>query len=96
MPASPIQVRVIGPHLHLFGQCVNHARRRMRARKRQDRGAGARSRSVLEPRVIMSILGHSTILLTMNTYAMCCRRSRVMPLMQWTGPSMRAMRGLAT
>jgi integrase len=69
MPASPIQVRVIGPHLHLFGQCLNHARRRMRARKRQDRGAGARSRTVLEPRVIMSILGHSTILLTMNTYA---------------------------
>ena len=41
----------------------------MRARKGKTEVHAPRCRTVLEPRVIMSILGHSTILLTMNTYA---------------------------
>jgi hypothetical protein len=62
MPASPIQVRVRGPHLHLFGPVFEPRAPPDASPQRQDRGARARC-----PRVIMSILGHSTILLTMNT-----------------------------
>jgi hypothetical protein len=34
---------------------LNHGRRRMRARKRQDRGAGARSRTVLVSETTLAI-----------------------------------------
>ena len=36
-------------------QCLNHGHRRMRARKRQDRGAGARSRTVLVSETTLAI-----------------------------------------
>ena len=55
MPASPIQVRVLGPHLHLFGPVSEPRAPPDASRKRQDRRAGASSRTVLVSETTLAI-----------------------------------------
>lgn len=55
MPASPIQVRVLGPHLHLFGPVFEPRAPPDASPQRQDRGAGARSRTVLVSETTLAI-----------------------------------------
>jgi hypothetical protein len=55
MPASPIQVRVLGPHLHLFGPVFEPRAPPDASPQKQDRGAGARSRTVLVSETTLAI-----------------------------------------
>jgi hypothetical protein len=55
MPAGPIQVRVLGPHLHLFGPVFEPRAPPDASPQRQDRGAGARSRTVLVSETTLAI-----------------------------------------
>jgi hypothetical protein len=54
MPASPIQVRVLGPHLRCSDQFEPRAPPDA-SPQRQDRGAGARSRTVLVSETTLAI-----------------------------------------
>ena len=55
MPASPIQVRILGRHLHLFRQVFEPLAPPDASPQRQDRGAAARSRTVLVSETTLAI-----------------------------------------
>jgi hypothetical protein len=55
MPASPIQVRVLGPHLHLFGPVFEPRAPPDASPQRARPGAGARSRTVLVSETTLAI-----------------------------------------